>query len=261
MQVSKPKVEEPSTSAAQEGKALPSPKRLKMDEAADKTAQKEEPARAPSAVGSSAGTPSEAVEDAAQNQGGDSDDVVIQESLSSDPPKKDADSKPSPDSKTPGRQKAVATVKPPAPKPAAAPKAQTATPGTVKKPKASMSDEEREKKLKHLNEELETIAALQLRVYGDNIPFLRPENDESEEYDGIVLTSDGMLTAKTKQLIGRVIEGSGKSSQDIAAWLQVGIHFLIVLRMCAHNLFKPHVAHDAFTSCFLSHAKSLGTPP
>ncbi len=249
-QISKPKVEEPSTSAAIEGKDLPSPKRLKMDEAAEKTTQKEEPARVPSAVGSSAGTPTEMVEDAAQNEGGDNDDdVVIQESSSSDPPaKKEAETKQSPDSHTPGRQKAVATVKPPAAKPAAAPKVQTATPGTVKKSKASMSEEEREKKLKHLNEELETISALQLRVHGDSIPFLRPENDDSEEFDGIVLTSDGMLTAKTKQLIGRVIEGSAKSSNDIAVWLQVECFFcLAMFCMCGISFILLHAAPDAFS--------------
>ena len=137
-----------------------------------------------------------------------------------------------------GRQKLVAQVKPaaeqsntlapsasasasaaPAPAPAvpdAAAKAKKAAPKKAKQ--VAMPAEEKEKKLKLLNEELSLLSKMQ--VHGDNIPFLRAaEEEEAEELDGVE-TGDEVLPAKTKQVIARIVEGSAKPAGELAKSLQ-----------------------------------------
>lgn len=106
--------------------------------------------------------------------------------------------------------KALSCAKPAAPKPASA----------TKKPKNAMPVEEMDKKIKLLMDELEEIAGLQQQVHGDIIPHLRPEAEEVEQLEGINFNTDAILTAKTKQTVARVMEGSNKTVEELAAWLQ-----------------------------------------
>jgi hypothetical protein len=216
--------EESTTSPAKEN--LPPPTRLEMPSGSAKDATEE-----PTDAGADAAKDEIMIVD---------DDSQPKATISDDNEAKQHESAPMEVEGAAGRQKLVAQVKPaagqsntPAPSAAAAPDAAAAAtpaapaaPDAAKAKKAApkkakqvaMSAEEKEKKLKLLNEELSLLS--KMLVHGDNIPFLRAtEEEEAEELDGVE-TGDEVLPAKTKQVIARFVEGSAKPAGDLAKSLQ-----------------------------------------